>query len=178
MVKKICVTLIAVLFVGTAAFAEYAKLTHLAKSKEPVKVYVGDFTNEVGEKLSIELFRSELEKAFTNRKSTTFVIVKDPAASTIQVTGIVKKYQYMDRGPFKPNPGIGTMALDMAATASHNYVEIETTFTITDTATKSVVWQDSVATYVKKNMTEEQAKIRIMDRVDRDFIAKAFGKGK
>lgn len=152
-------------------------LADLVNSKSPIKVYLSDFTNDCGEKdIKPEEFKAEVEKAMLNRKSVKFEIVKDPAVSDVQVSCSILKCQYLERGPFKPSIGLETMALDAAATMTLNYVEMFNKFTITDTKSGKVLWQDEINEYVKRKMTPEQSLLVIYDKTARVFLWKSFGK--
>lgn len=152
-------------------------LADLVNSKSPIKVYLSDFTNESGkDEIKAEEFKAEVEKAMLNRKSVKFEIVKDPAVSDVQVSCSILKCQYLERGPFKPSIGLETMALDAAATMTLNYVEMLNKFTILDTKSGRILWQDEINEYVKRKMTPEQSLLVIYDKTARVFLWKSFGK--
>ncbi len=153
------------------------ELSGLVNSKRPIKVFLKDFSNESGkDQIKAEEFRAEVEKAMLNRRSVKFEIVKDPAQSDVQVSCVITRFQYMERGPFKPSPGVGTMLLDAAASAALNYVEMFAKFTITDARTNRVLWEDTINEYRKKTMTPEESIPFIYDRTARAFLWKSFGK--
>jgi hypothetical protein len=165
----------------TSIFAavEIYQIGEKYKDKQPVKVYVDGFTNESGKDLiSPEAFKKVLETSLVNRKSMAFMIVQNPAESILRVSGIIKHYQYMNRGPFKVTPSVGGLLLETAATAAHNYVEMMVTFTVIDTKSGKIVWERTLSDYVKKDMTPEQSIPIIYDKTTRDFLSKCFGKPK
>ena len=88
----------------------------------------------------------------------------------------IKSYQYLEKGPFKPNPGIGTTLLDAAATMTENYVEMAAEFTITDTKSGNTLWKDTVSTFIERMMTPEQSIPLIYEKLPRTFLWKSFGK--
>jgi len=154
-------------------------LSDLVNSGKPIKVFVKEFDNETNDAMiKPDIFKVELEKAFSNRKSVIFQVVKHPVESDVQVSGILKKFQYLDRGPLKAGPGAGGILLDAAASATHNYAEMEAYFTITDTKTSQVLWSDLVNVYKKKVMTPQDSVGVIYDKISRIFLSKSFGKGK
>lgn len=159
------------------SLASNAELSSLINNKNPVKAYLKDFANQSGQSQIIpEEYKKILESALLNRKAVKFEIVKSPELSDVQISGVIKKYQYLERGPMKVSPGAGTMLLDMAATATHNYVEMEVEFTITDTKTNKALWKDTVSAYIKKVMTPEESVPLIYDKISRNFLWKSFGK--
>ena len=111
-----------------------------------------------------------------NRKSTKFEVVKTPEESDVQVATVIKKYQYMERGPIKPTPGIATTLLDCAATALENYVEMSVAILVTSTKTGDTLWKDDLNPYIKKKMSPEESISYISDKVASHFVWKCFGK--
>jgi hypothetical protein len=161
------------------AEVDVTKIGEKYKDKQPIAIYVGDFANESGKpQIKAEDFKKALGESLASRKAMTFNVVQSPAESILQVSGVIKSYQYMDRGPFKVSPSVGGMILEAAATASHNYVEMMVAFQVVDTKSGKVVWNRTLSDYVKKDMTPEQSIPRIYDVMTRDFVAKCFGKPK
>jgi len=177
MLKKVALGAFLMLFVGQSlAFAE-GQIGHRFKKHPTVKVYLADFTNESGQaQISADTFKENVEKSFLKRKSMNFEVVKTPSESHVQVSCIIKKYQYLDKGPLKMTPSIPGIALDAMATQTGNYVEMEAAFTVTDTKNNAVVWNGIVSEYIKKPMTPENSIPMIYDKVSRNFVAECFGK--
>ena len=143
----------------------------------PVKVYIKEVINQSGQNQVIpDAFKKELAVSLSERRSIKFEVVDRPAESDIEVSALIKSYQYMERGPFKPNPGIGTMVLEAAATATQNYVEMAVEYTVSDTKSGKTLWRNTVNEYLKKNMTPEESVPLIYDAVARAFVWKCFGK--
>lgn len=179
MIKKLCILSVLALFLycGSMLFAEENGLTRIVDQKNPIKVYIKGFTNESGQgQIVPEDFQKALQIALINRKSVNFEMVKEPADSDIQISGTIKKYQYLERGPFKPSAGVGTMLLDAAASATHNYVEMLVLFIITDTKTGGILWQDTIHDYKKRLMTPQESIPVIYDKIARVFLWRSFGK--
>ena len=80
----------------------------------------------------------------------------------------------MDNDPIKPSINV-IMALD--AVTIENYAELSADFTVTDSKTGSVLWQENVESYVKKTMTPAESLPLVYNKLARHFVAKAFGKG-
>jgi len=147
------------------------------RDKTPVKVCVKDITNQSGQaKIATDAFKAMLEKSFHERRSIKFETVNSPAESKIQVSAVIKNYQYMEKGPLKPSIGVETTLLDAAATMTENYVEMSVDYTVTDTKTDKVLWQGNVNEYLKQKMTSEESIPLISDILARTFIWRCFGK--
>jgi len=177
MAKKAIFTVCVLYFMCLGqVYAKGITIGHLFEGKSPVRAHVSAVTNESGQsQVSVELFKKTLEDSLNNRKAMDFDTVNDPAVSDIQITAVIKKYQYLKRGPFNPSPGIATTLADAAATATSNYVEMEVLYTITDTKNNKVLWMDDVKEYIKKVMTPEESIPLIYDKVTRTFISQCFG---
>jgi hypothetical protein len=170
----------AALFLLSQSFcfaADSGSLASLVNSHKPIKVYLKDFTNVSGKgEINPADFKAEVEKAMMSRKVVKFEIVKDPAESDVQVGCVITKFQYMEKGPMKPSPSVATLALDAAATLTLNYVEMFAKFTITDTKTSDILWEDTINEYKKHKMTAAESVPYAYDRTARAFLWKSFGK--
>lgn len=177
MVKKAIFTVCVLYFICLGqVHAKGITIGHLFEGKSPVKAHVGAVTNESGQgQISVEIFKKALEDSLNNRKAMDFDTLSDPAGSDIQIAAVIKNYQYLERGPFNPSPGIATTLVDAAATAASNYAEMEVLYTITDTKNNKVLWMDDVKEYIKKVMTPEESIPLIYDKVNRTFISQCFG---
>ncbi|MDD5495656.1 MAG: hypothetical protein PHP46_00980 [Candidatus Omnitrophica bacterium] len=180
MVNRIAVVIFLLCMVVQCAFcATEEPIGSMYQDKMPVKVYIKGFTDESGNKLiSSESFKKAIEDGLLNRKSMTFKIVDDPAQSAIQISGVIKRYQYLERGPIKLSVGVGTLIADAAATATMNYADMVVDFTVTDTKTNKVVWNDTIESYIKKIMTPEQSVPFVYGKMTREFLWKCLGKPK
>jgi hypothetical protein len=166
------------LLISVALFPSQASggdLGYLANNKSPIKVFLKDFSNESGQaQVDPAAFMKEVEKAFVNRKSVSFAIAKSPEESDVQVSAAIKSYQYLERDPVRPSL-TATMILD--AVTSENFAEVSAEFTVVDTKSGNTIWKDSVTSYVKRSMTPAESIPVIFDKVARNFVGKAFGKG-
>jgi hypothetical protein len=161
----------------SVAHAADSNISSRYNSKTPIKTYIGEVTNTSGQNQVVtEDFKKDLEEGLLNRKSHTFIMVKSPAESDIQISAAIHKYQYLEHGPMKPSAGPGTMVLDAMATATENYVEMEAEFTVTDTKTNTELWKNVVSTYIKKKMTPDQSIPLINKKTVRQFLWKCFGR--
>lgn len=177
MVKRILLAVLLVLFACSSSPANAETIGSLFKDKSVVKVFVKEVSNNIEKsQAKIEAFKTVLEMSLLKRKAITYKIVGTPAESDIQITASIAKFQYLVRGPLKPSLGIETTLLDVAATATQNYVEMAVDFTVIDTKTGNVLWKGSVEEYKKRVMTPEESLPLISDNVCRKFIWLCFGK--
>ena len=176
--KILALAVVMSLALAAPAMAAYQKsIGRLFADKPDVKVYVNEVKNESGDNVATaDAFHQVLISSLMNRRSMHFVIVKDPTKSDIEVSALITKFQYMDRGPLKPSPGVQTTLLDAVATATENYVEMTVDFTVTDPKSGKTLWQGDVYDYIKQVMTPSESAPLIYDRVARRFLWKCFGK--
>lgn len=157
-------------------FAQDGAIGHLFEGKSPVKVYIIGVKNESGQgQISADAFKKSIEDSLNNRKSTDFDIINNQAESDIQISAVIKRYQYLERGPFNPTPGIATTLIDAAATATQNYVEMVVDYTVIDTKNNQIIWTDEIDEYIKQIMTPEESIALIYAKASRTFIWKFFG---
>jgi hypothetical protein len=179
MKKALCVVVSVGLLISIALFPSQASggdLGYLANGKSPIKVFLKDFSNESGQpQADPATFMKEVEKAFVNRKSVSFAIAKSPGESDVQVSAVIKSYQYLERDPVRPSP---TATLILDAVTSENFAEMSVEFTVADTKSGETIWKDSVTSYVKRMMTPAEGMPVVSDKVARNFVGKAFGKGR
>jgi hypothetical protein len=164
-------------FLTTQALGD--DLGRLADSSRPIKIYIKDFVNDSGQpQIVIEDFKKEVAKAFANRKSVSFEIVDEASKSDLEVSGRIKQYQYLHRGPLKPTISAAFMLADAAATATSNYVEMAVQFAIIDVKTGAILWGDTISVYAKRVMTPNESIPVIFDKIARAFVSKSFGMGR
>ena len=178
MVKRFCIAAaIASLFISqSTAMAEGGSLWHLADQKGSIKVFVSDPGNESGQtQVTPDDLKKALESTFVNRKSVKFELAKTPEESDVQISSVIKKFQYMEKGPLKPTPGITTL-LDAAESMAENYAEMSVDFVVTKTKTGEILWKDTVYPYIKKKMSSKESIPFICDKVAGNFVWKCFGK--
>ncbi len=145
--------------------------------KIAVKVYIKEVINQSGQnQIMPEIFKKELEASLHQRRSIKFEVVNSPAESDIEMSALIKSYQYLEKGPLKPSMGIETTLLDAAATMTENYVEMAVEYTVVDTKSNKALWKNTISEYIKKKMTPEESIPLIYDVVTRTFIWKCFGK--
>ena len=175
---KICIALVAasLLFGQSIALAEGGTLWKLANKTGVIKVFVNQPVNESGQGLIADGLKKAIESGLLNRKSTKFEIAKTPADSDVEINVLIKKFMYMEKGPLKPTPGLGTTLLDAAATMTENYAEITADFIVKEVKTGNILWKDMLNPYLKKKMQPEDSIPLISDKVASHFVWKCFGK--
>ncbi len=157
--------------------AEGGNLWRLADKDGHIGVFVREPANESGQSSMVrEGFKKALEQALLNRKSTKFELSASPENSDIQIYSIIKKFTYMEKGPFKPTPGVGTTLLDAASTMTDNYAEMTVDFTVIKTGSGEILWRDTLNPYIKKKMEPEDSIPLISAKIASNFIWKCFGK--
>lgn len=179
MVKRFCFLAVvaSILMLQQSLYAERGELWQKENADGIIKVYINEPVNESGQGQIIpDQFKKSLEAAILSRKSMKFEIVKSLAESEVQIASVIKKFQYMEKGPLKPTPGIGTTLLDAAATMTDNYAEMSVDFVVTDSKTGAVMWKNNLFPYMKKKMAPEESIAVICDRVASNFMWKCFGK--
>jgi hypothetical protein len=167
--------IVALCFALTASYGYCHELTDMALSKRPIKVFLGEFSNDSGQaQIAPDAFRNEVEKALKDRRSVSFVIVKSVPESDVQVSAAIKGYQYLEKDPVKPSLGM-IMAID--AVTSENYAELSAEFTVVNTATGGVALKEDITGFVKRMMTPAESVPLVYDKLARKFVADSFGKG-
>lgn len=179
MAKRLCLfAVIAFLVIGQSiVMAEGGDLWRLAEKKGSIKVYIGEPNNESGQSKVVRTdFKKALESALINRKAVKFEIAKTKEESDVQIYSIIKKFMYMEKGPIKPTPGIATTLLDVAASATMNYVEMAVEFAVIKTGSDELIWKDTLSPYIKEKMSPEDSIPLISNRLASHFVWKCFGK--
>lgn len=179
--KAVVLCSLACLFAAAPACAADEPIGGLFRDKnnhiQPIKVFIKEVKNGSGQKEIVpDAFKTALEVSLKARKAIPFEIVGDASQSMIQITAVISHYQYLERGPFKPSPGIETTLLDAAATMTENYVEMAVDYTVVGTKTGETLWTHTINEYLKKEMTPAESIPLISDIVTRTFIWRCFGK--
>ena len=170
---------LAIVFGGLVSFAGENGLSQYTAAKIPVKVFLKDFSNESGQSQVAEIdLKEAVAAALENRRSVRFEVVKSPQESDVEISGVIKEYKYMERGPLKPKSALPLTAIDAVATATHNYVEMQVEFVIVDSKTRLEVWRDRVNDFIKRVMTPAESIPLIHEKISRTFLGKSFGNPK
>lgn len=166
-----------IVFGQSMVMAEDGQLWHLADKSGSIKAYVKNVINQTGNsRVSAEALKKAIETMLLNRKSTKFEIANSPEQSDVDISIVIKKYNYMEKGPINATPGIGTTLLDAAQTMTANYVDMTSDFIVTNSRTGLILWQDSLNTYAKMKMTPDESLPIIYEKMAKHFVWKCFGK--
>ncbi|MDD5427951.1 MAG: hypothetical protein PHI58_01800 [Candidatus Omnitrophica bacterium] len=175
--KLLFFAVIASLALGQTAATAEGGLWRIGQDKGSIKVYVGEPENRSGQNKIVKIdFKKALESALLNRKSVKFELAKTPQESDVQIYSVIKKFMYMERGPIKPTPGLGTTLLDMAASATMNYAEMAVEFAVIKTDTGELVWKELLNPHIKEKMSAEDSIPLISNKIASNFVWKCFGK--
>lgn len=159
------------------SFASEGDLHKMGRDMPVIKVFIGDISNKSGhDPINASDFKNSLEEAIKNRKSVNFEIVKSLDISNIQITAIIKKYQYLKDDPITTYGTSWGFVLDAAT--SENYTELQVEFTVADSKSGNILWKQDVTTFAKKMMSPEESIPLIYEKTSRTFLSKCFGKGR
>ena len=169
--------IVSILICQSMAMAEEGQLWRLAGKKGSIKTYVKEVVNQTGNsRVNAEDLKNTIETMLVNRKSTKFEIAKSPGESDVEISIVIKKYNYMEKGPFNASPGIETTLLDAAETMSTNYVDMTANFIVMNSKTGMILWNETLDPYIKKRMTSAESLPVIYEKMAKHFIWKCFGK--
>ncbi|MDD5165900.1 MAG: hypothetical protein PHQ57_00715 [Candidatus Omnitrophica bacterium] len=179
MLKKVVLAVSILSLIGSfPVFAQEKPIGILFRDKSPIKAYIKEVINVSGQdQISPELFKESLQQSLINRKLVKFAIADLPSESDIQISIVIKKYRYLERGPVKPIPGV-SIILDVASSLTANYVEMAAEYTVTRTENNEVLWNGTVTENFKKVMTPEESIPLICNKISRTFVWKCFGRKK
>jgi hypothetical protein len=177
MLKRAVLAICLLSFMGCSlVFAQEKPLGLLFKGKPPIKAYIKEVTNGSGQdQVSTEVFKESLKQSLLNRKLVKFEIADNPVESDIQISIVIKEYQYLKRGGLQPIPGV-SMIFDAVASLTENYVEMAAEYTVTDTKSDETLWHGIVTENFKKVMTPEESIPLICNKISRTFVWKCFGR--
>ena len=177
MLKNKIVLAVSVLFILTSSVSGAGSIdvSRILKNKDSMSVYLAVFSDETGgTQISANDFKKAFESALRMRKAVKFEITKIPDASDIQISGTIKKYQYLASDPVTTFASPTGLLLD--AMTTENYVTMETEFQVVETRTRQTIWKDRVSAFLKRKMTKDESVPLIYDKLSRTFLWKCFGK--
>jgi len=177
MVKRWILAVLILTVASQLSFASENNLHKMGREKSIIKVFIGDVSNISGQNTAnASDFKASLENAIKNRKSVNFDIVNSPEASDIKITGIIKKFQYLEHDPVTTYGTSWGLLLDAATT--ENYAELVVEFAVTDSKSGKLLWKEDVMSFTKKMMSPEESLPLIYEKESRTFLSKCFGKGR
>lgn len=173
--KLLFFAILSILFVSHSVSFASDDLSRYTMGEKAVKAYLGNFVNESGQtQINAEDFKKVFKNALLNRKSIKFELAGSPETSNIQISAVIKKYLYSKTDPITFSPSPAGLLLD--AVTTENYAEMTAEFTVTDTKSGKVMWQNTLMTYIKHTMTPEESIPLIEEKLSRTFLWKSFGK--
>ncbi len=147
----------------------------LSRAKE-VKISVKTPSDSAASKLDVAGFKKAIEDALKARKSIRFAPVATEAEAQFVVEADIKGFTFSLTDPVDMLAGVGMAAMD-AAKVDH-FASTDVRFTVKEISGK-VRWDDVVhASLTEATMTEEEARVKILDRAATMFMREAFGKNK
>ena len=165
------------ILISSASSAGNIDVSRILKNKDSISVYVSGFADQTaGGQISADEFKKSFEAALLKRKSIKFEMAKNPDASGVEISGTIKKYQYLVNDPVTTFASPTGLLLDAATT--ENYVTMETEFQVIETRTRQILWKDTISSFLKRRMTQSESVPLIYDKLSRTFLWKCFGKGK
>jgi hypothetical protein len=151
-------------------------LSGLAQKKRPLVVSLAGFADQSGQPgIDVAEFKKAFETALVKRGGgRSFRLAESPDAGDIQIAAVIKKYQYLEKDPITSYGGPALFLLDAATT--ENYADLEVEFTVTDARTNSVLWKNTVSTFIKRMMPRDKSIPLVYDKLSRTFLWKCFGR--
>lgn len=174
----ICAVAACLIFTHSIAAAKEIDLGRLAKKKGPVAVWIVSVTSEAGKsEVNADDFRKSLEDVITKRGGgKSFLLSASPEASDVQISAVIRGYEYLEKDPITTFGSPSGMLLD--AMTTENYVAMKAEFIVTDTKTGKTLWDDSVTSFIKRMMTQKDSVPLIYNKLARTFLWKCFGRPK
>ena len=171
----VCVAL-SLFFGGASAYGadKPSALHSIITARDTVKVYMGEFFNDTGDKtVSEALFKARFSRALLMKRSIHFEMTDSSLQSAVMFSGRIEKFFYAARDPI----------LDKAEPSSKtnhesNFAEIRVRYAATNPLTSEVLIKDTIHTVVIKDMTREESVGYAFDKVARMIIKKCFGSGR
>lgn len=162
-------------FMTYNAFSQDNELSRFTDSKKPISVYLQNFVNESGQpQVKADEFKKTFERSLLNRKSVKFTLASSPEASDLQISCVIKKYEYLKDDPVNSLAGPTAILLDAAT--RENYAGMSAEFTVVDTKSGSTLWKNTLSAFVEKMMTPDESVPLVYDKLSRTFLWKSFGK--
>ncbi len=152
----------------------YEKYSRMAA----VKVFIAQPKEvAISGKIDTAVLKKALEKALSERKSIHFEITESAAEAALSIEADLQGYYFSEHDPVDMLVGVGMAAMD-AAKQDH-FVRLEADYRVLDAKGGQVLWKDRlIASITDEKMTEDEAKLMILDRAADVFVRSAFGKKK
>lgn len=154
---------------------QHETLYYLIKGNRPVHVYIGDFINSSGhDRINIGHFRAALKKAFENRKSANFIVVKTPQEADISIAGEIIEYDYREIDPLDMAVGWGGLLWDKMS--EDNYVALRIKYIVGDAQKQGrILWSKVLhPSITEENIPEETCLEDLLPVAAEQVVSKCF----
>jgi hypothetical protein len=160
---------------GAGQQTQHETLYYLIKGYRPVNVYIGEFINSSGhDRISIRDFRAALKKAFENRKSANFIVVKTLQEADISIAGEIIEYDYREIDPLDMAVGWGGMLMDQMDES--NYVALRVKYVVGDAQKQGrILWSKVLhPSITEENIPEETCLEDLLPVAAEQVVSKCF----
>ena len=160
---------------GARHETQHETLYYLIKGYLPVHVYIGEVINSSGNnQISTRDFRAALKKAFENRKSANFIVVKTPQEADISIAGEIIEYDYREIDPL--DMAVGWPALLMDSLDESNYVALRVKYVVGDSQKQGrILWSKVLhPSITEENIPEETCLDDLLRVAAEQVVSKCF----
>ncbi|MFH1665390.1 MAG: hypothetical protein ABIA77_04505 [Candidatus Omnitrophota bacterium] len=164
------------LFPGRGECRLEESLYDVLKPRGEIRVYVPDIesSEEIAAEETVSL-KEALEDALVTRMTLNFKIVPRKEESDIVISCTVTDFLWTEEDPVDNITGIGPIVLD--ALVKEEYGRVRAVFAVTDAGTGKILWEHELkATITKKDMTRDQSRPLLNERIIKIFMRDCFSK--
>ncbi len=184
-VKAVVVFLVLMFVMGLPVLLEatdrhqtqHETLYYLTKGYRPVHVYIGEFINSSGyDRINTGHFKAALKKAFENRKSANFIVVKTTQEADIVIAGEIIEYDYREVDPLDMAMGFGELLMDHLN--ENNYVALRIKYIVGDAQKQGrILWTKVLhPSITEENIPEETCLEDLLPLAADQVVSKCFRK--
>ena len=162
---------------GAGQQTQHETLYYLTKGYRPVHVYIGDFINSSGhDRINTGHFKADLKKAFEDRKSANFIVVKTPQEADISIAGEIIEYDYRKIDPLDMAVGWGGMLWD--GMEKQNYAALRIKYIVVDPKKRGrILWSKVLHPSITEDNIPEETCLKDLLPVAADqVVSKCFRK--
>ena len=138
-------------------------------------VYIGEFINSSGhDRINVGHFKADLKKAFENRKSANFIVVKTIQEADISIAGEIIEYDYREVDPLDMAVGWGGMLMD--GMEKQNYAALRIKYVVGDAQKKGrILWSKVLhPSITEDNIPEETCLEDLLPVAAKQVVSKCF----
>ena len=162
---------------GAGQQTQHETLYYLVKGYRPVNVYIGEFINSSGhDRINPGHFKAALKKAFENRKSANFIVVKTAQEADIVIAGEIIEYDYREVDPLDMAMGLPSMLADHME--ENNYVALRVKYVVVDPQKRGrILWSKILhPSITEENIPEETCLEDLLPLAADQVVSKCFRK--